>query len=505
MASLYTFFIYLIVVLLIQQHVYFVNSLKPIPRWANSCNIASSSLICIGGEQSNSIVSSDIYKLDLANSWDTSEPLWDFVQVKNSIANAFFGAVNQGQSIIINGGLKNSRSNSQDSTLMFDVQNNIWNTLPVNRSSQPQRKKHTTTLDNQGYIWIWGGVSDISTRDNTEIIYHNTWISLNINTFSYNIPSIPTNNPSPRIDHTATLISNQEILIMGGLIYSKNVTDPSGALTLLPVSMNQLNIYNTINGIWRNETAGGNIPVNRYGYTAILHSDRGNKNIIIFGGGIQGDNKHLLNDIFVLQLYKMEWESPTVIGVAPKPRKYHQANLMDHLMIVTFGLDEEGVGYNDVNILNIAKWQWVSTYTPNLNWLSNNDMTTTDHNVTFGTNNVDNTNQKNSPHSLNVGIIAGIISGVTVLLSGGIIFILRRSFQQKEKNQGTEKLNHQQDTSFYKLNYVNSHQTMVTIANNDHQSQYNHNIINSNAIYKPNEYDHPTDQNFYLQKKYYAG
>ena len=76
--------------------------------------------------------------------------------------------------------------------------------------------------------------------------------------------------PAPRLDHTATMLSNQHIMILGGLVFTKNVTDPTGRQTLLPVSMNQLLLYDTTNAQWKTITAGGNIPAPRRGHSAVL-------------------------------------------------------------------------------------------------------------------------------------------------------------------------------------------------------------------------------------------
>lgn len=59
---------------------------------------------------------------------------------------------------------------------------------------------------------------------------------------------------------------------MGGMIFTKNVTDPSGTQTLLPVSMNQIMVYNTETALWKNYTAGGNIPAPRRGHSAVLRT-----------------------------------------------------------------------------------------------------------------------------------------------------------------------------------------------------------------------------------------
>jgi hypothetical protein len=104
--------------------------------------------------------------------------------------------------------------------------------------------------------------SESEPKEPTSFSLHQAWL--------YSIPSAHNANPPPRIDHTATLIANEEILIIGGMIYAKNVTDPLGSSTLLPVSMNQIMLYNTGTGKWRNHTAGGNIPAPRRGHSAVL-------------------------------------------------------------------------------------------------------------------------------------------------------------------------------------------------------------------------------------------
>lgn len=78
------------------------------------------------------------------------------------------------------------------------------------------------------------------------------------------------NNPPPRIDHTATMILNKYILFIGGVVYSHDVTDPAGQLTLNPVSMSSLVLFDIPNMKWVNITAGGNIPAPRRGHSAVL-------------------------------------------------------------------------------------------------------------------------------------------------------------------------------------------------------------------------------------------
>lgn len=66
------------------------------------------------------------------------------------------------------------------------------------------------------------------------------------------------------------MIANKYILITGGVVYSHDVTDPAGQLTLNPISMSSLLLFDIPNNRWINITAGGNIPAPRRGHSAVL-------------------------------------------------------------------------------------------------------------------------------------------------------------------------------------------------------------------------------------------
>ncbi|KAI8062427.1 hypothetical protein BC940DRAFT_308995 [Gongronella butleri] len=269
-------------------------------------------------------------------------------------------------------------------------------------------------------------------------VYYSMWTVLDTNTWAYSSPTVNGGMPAPRIDHTATMLSNQHIMILGGLVFTKNVTDPIGRQTLLPVSMNQLLLYDMANAQWKTITAGGNIPAPRRGHSAVLH--RGKASIIVFGGGTPDDDEDMLNDVFVLRLSDYEWNSPSIYGVPPKPRKYHQANLMDQLMLVSFGSAPGNDGYNDVNILDTAEWQWISTYTPNPKWLSGNfsssgviSNSSGEANGGSAAANTPNSNGGSSETRIKAGVIAGIISGAVVVLGGGIFLLLSKVLYQQRQ------------------------------------------------------------------------
>lgn len=193
---------------------------------------------------------------------------------------------------------------------------------------------------------------------------------------------------------------------------------------------------------------------------------------LINDDGMHIDETMTLNDVFILEVKTMRWTAPSIDGVPPKPRTYHQggeektksyplpwnsqnlaiALLIDDLMLIMFGRGSNKQGYNDVGVLSTSTWSWRSRYTSNPAWLSGNlsashgvvkNSTGTyggdtrsnsrdpDSAPSFPVFKQDNTTLSNTtsetPHEhqgrITAGIIAGVISGGVVVVCVCAIFI----------------------------------------------------------------------------------
>ncbi|KAI9271986.1 hypothetical protein BY458DRAFT_426740, partial [Sporodiniella umbellata] len=256
-------------------------------------------------------------------------------------------------------------------------------------------------------------------------LYYNTWTIIDTNTWSIKHLEVE-GSPPPRVDHTATIISNKYVLITGGVTYSPDVTDPTEKLILNPVSMSSLLLFDIQQSRWYNITAGGNIPAPRKGHSAAL-SDDGSK-IIMFGGGTTDKHNMQFNDVFILDLSTMQWSAPSIDGVPPKPRRYHKCKLpfydIGNYLLVMFGLGEEENGFSDVSVLNITAWTWVSQYVPNTAWFSGNYTYSPNlpnnsidplHDPNFHSDDEEKDFKKESETRVKAGIMAGVVSGGVVI------------------------------------------------------------------------------------------
>ncbi|KAK4522008.1 uncharacterized protein ATC70_004547 [Mucor velutinosus] len=411
-----------------------------------------------------------MHSLDLYQSWNTTDPAWSVMEtsVDQIPPVSFFAAtyLPSTHNFLIDGGAAIVQPNMKNqSTLYYGALQNHWESPTIKGDMPARRKQHTAVSDDQGRIWLWGGQSDMSTYGGPSVFY-NTWTIVDTQTWTVSHPQVE-NNPSPRIDHTATIISNKYILIIGGVVYSHDVTDPTGQLALNPVSMSSLLLFDIDNNQWININAGGNIPAPRRGHSAVLSLD--GKSVIVFGGGMPEDEHIQMNDVFILELATMRWTAPSIKGVPPKPRRYHKgissslkfltqqisqnipkAYLVDDFMLVTFGLSGDNTGFNDVNILSTSSWSWITQYTANVAWLSGNT-SSTDGKVRNNTGNITdldpNANIEGKEHEISTearikaGVIAGVVSGGVVILGGGIFLVLSVVILKRKQSKSKKSSN----------------------------------------------------------------
>ncbi|KAG1169398.1 hypothetical protein G6F70_008447 [Rhizopus microsporus] len=436
-----------------------------------------------------------MYTLGLSRSWNTIEPAWSSFKGNDpdnvTAPLSFFAATHVPISdyFFIDGGSCTNFNKAQN--IYFNIQKGTWASSSLKGEQLARRKQHTAISDNEGRVWLWGGVSDVSTYGGPPI-YYNTWTVIDTNTWTISRPSVE-NNPPPRIDHTATIISNKYILITGGVMYSHDVANPADNLTLNPVSMSSLLLFDIQNNRWHNVTAGGNIPAPRRGHSAVLSLD--GRKIIIFGGGATDGRSTQFNDVFILELSTMQWTAPAIEGIPPKPRKYHKSIMVGNYLLVMFGIGDGDTGFDDVNLLSTTTWTWVNQYTPNPAWLSGNDSNSLNssnsgldpfYDPNYGSSNDETTHKVDPDSRIKAGITAGAIGGGLFLIVSIVLLKKRKKRELMDKSSigssndpGTM---HQENNSTLSNHAHESHEFQKP----DNRSSAGYAIqINEGELYKP--------------------
>lgn len=202
-------------------------------------------------------------------------------------------------------------------------------------STKPQaRQDHTATLLNDGRVLVMGGTLGFGsgTPNTTAQIYDpetNSWASA---------PPIPT----PRAQYSATLLANGHVMVAGG-----QASGPSAAV----------DIFDPAAGQWRAASA---MPTTRYGHTANLLVDgrvlvAGGTNAANIGGGPQAQ-------AVVYDPATDRWSSA---GRLANTRVRHAAvRLADGRVLVMGGMDESqrpGVLLDTAELFDPATNAWTTT------------------------------------------------------------------------------------------------------------------------------------------------
>ena len=101
----------------------------------------------------------------------------------------------------------------------------------------------------------------------------------------------------------------------------------------------------------------GIFPSGRGGSTMITYKDK----VILFGGHflLEEGKYSYLNEVWVFTPSNGLWKLKKCKGIYPSERYAHCCNIIDNKMII-FGGKSATVTLNDVHVLDLDKWTWLS-------------------------------------------------------------------------------------------------------------------------------------------------
>jgi N-acetylneuraminic acid mutarotase len=228
--------------------------------------------------------------------------------------------------VLVAGGETNSFQ-SVNSAEVYNPATGLWSgTVSLNTA----REGHTATLLPNGQVVVAGGYSSTSAASVASAELYD-YVST---TGSWTSTS---SLSSPRVNHTATLLPNGFVLVVGG-----NTTTTSTSL------------YNPANGTW---TPAGNLNTPRNYHTATLLP---NGQVLIAGG--YGPSGLLSN----AELYNPATFTWTYTGNLNTAREQHTATLLPNgQVLLAGGMGISNQTLNSAELYNPATGSW--TYTGNLN------------------------------------------------------------------------------------------------------------------------------------------
>ncbi|KAG0175531.1 Acyl-CoA-binding domain-containing protein 5 [Apophysomyces sp. BC1015] len=350
----------------------------------------NNSLILFGGENATVGYANDLYQLT-----QTADSYTWKILPQAPVGVTYGRSVVSGDNFHVFGGISPDTVNRALPFQMYTYSftNGNWaaaqSNTNLNATGIPLNRQlfSATTYNNGNNVYICGGSLNASYVFPPEL-----W-SLDLTTMKYQqLPSPPV----ARYGHSASLLSDGRLVIIGGVIFSRNAQQQvvSG---LAPTT--SVDIFDPKSNTWTTQKVSA--PNGKYASTRTNHNAvvaSGNK-IVVFGGdnGQQERTRAYLNTISVLDTNTWTWSNPSAGGIAPSYRSYASAGLLSgNYLTVGFGA-ALNTYYNDINVIDLDTYSWLQSF--------------------------------NAPNQSSGGVSAGLIAGVTVaavVLAAIILFLLWR-------------------------------------------------------------------------------
>lgn len=171
-----------------------------------------------------------------------------------------------------------------------------------------------TFIDNINQVLIFGGINEANEFNNNLMILQNLK--------SLKIIQASGDNPSARIGHSFTKISNQKVILFGGV--ENSLTNPSFCNDIYILHINALELR------WEKLLIDGLKPSPRESHSAVLY-----ENVIVIFGGMNGQQR--LNDTWTFDINTNRFEKMECSGFTPTARSLHTANVSNDTMYIYGG------------------------------------------------------------------------------------------------------------------------------------------------------------------------
>ncbi|KAF0561667.1 galactose oxidase [Gigaspora margarita] len=412
----------------------FVNCQNiPNPRSQQASSLIGKRLYFFGGDLSTTdsdndkaaYITNEVWYLDLSSSFNTATPPWNKdvgMPIGNNVGASCVSPIDN--SVFLVGGLKyipNTATIKFDSSPVYVFNSNIslWTTPNIIgfNSSFKMRNPIQPIIDNYGKIYAFGGSN--FTYYNASVEVYDDMSILDTTSMTWSTLAKSTNTPPPLLAYTATLLPTGIIVYIGGV--KASIVGKFG--TLVPVSMYEIQIFNTNNYNWSTKVVGGENIDSRLGHSAVLTQ---NGEIIIYGGLIWNTTSPATPYIVKLDTSSWMWSIPNVSQINSPQLCYHSAALYGDYMIIAFGQIPymSSISYSalstNIYILDIKSYTWITSFNPNQSTEKQKS------------------SNKSSTNQLNNGLFIGIGIGAGMVLIG--VFSFAGFLLYKRQNQNTKSI-----------------------------------------------------------------
>ncbi|GBB89583.1 hypothetical protein RclHR1_01630021 [Rhizophagus clarus] len=470
--------IYIKLWILFQLFVEISCQIKPLERKYHTATLIDNKLYILGGgiilTDSAEKAGKEFFYLDVSVAFNTQKLFWQDLSNVNTVpshigATAVKGGANN-NTIFLYGGTDTVPT----LVYIYDPQSNSWSIPKIGGYNIHEKKRYMKgVIDTNEKMYIWGG--SVVGGTNSDMFILDT---INLRWGIGNLIGAPT----PRSEHGAILLPNNNIMYMGGYYHD-----------YLP--LNQVYFYNIINDNWSTENTLGNIPSSRTSFSVVLGLD--GQNVIIFGGNIDTESGSIPpgESLYVLNLNNFEWSVPKISGPIPNSRNGHQANVIGVYMVISFGSGYDRSVESDILLLDIRnnnEYTWTYNFdplaTPITPAKSETPVTSMTPAATPVTTHIMIQQSSNNQPAM-IGAIIGSLFGGILLSFGGFFLYKWNKNKKKQKNimptPGNENHdNYDREVTLIttEKNIHNHGQEFIQIPKNENTT--NHELITNSVINK---------------------
>jgi N-acetylneuraminic acid mutarotase len=229
-----------------------IESFTPKGRMVHSSVLVENKLFFFGGVRDVG-GSNEVFYLDVSQPFNMQVPSWNDLTpsaglpFRSSWATASLSNINNEQTIYLFGGATQDIATNDDYFVSiiysFNLNSLKWD-VPAVKGTQPERRRAMRSVtDNSGKMYIFGGATDDLTGSPTVAKFLDDMVIFNTVELSWSISKSPITNPiTKRVLYTATLLSNDVIVYIGG--YDGNVNN---------IDISQIVLYDTKTSTWSNK------------------------------------------------------------------------------------------------------------------------------------------------------------------------------------------------------------------------------------------------------------
>jgi Galactose oxidase, central domain len=243
-----------------------------------------------------------------------------------------------------------------DDVYVFDRKSFSWSHVEISSAAQARVWHSASYLPQQHVVFVFGGECKDATGE-PEILSDPMLFDVDVQLWyqpKFNGPS-----PRPRGGHSASVLTGDHVVLFGGCNGRK--------------WLNDINVLDASTWTWSRPRVQGTTPAARSYHSAVVI---GGDSIVIFGGN---DSTKCFDSVHVLHRkttctttpppsVSWEWQTPIVMGSAPRARTGHGCTVVDDRFMVIHGgwdpnaadLDDptQTASFSDAFVLDTKSWTW---------------------------------------------------------------------------------------------------------------------------------------------------